>query len=280
MTLNKIHQGTFRPVHWKKLVYSLRPMKNLFYVLAISLGAPTLYADGPFQVVSDFDDTAKITNVDDGSEAVCNTLFKRTTFSGMSTLYREFFMAYAPISFVSGGVIHWKGFTKATLKANDIPYDRVYVKPFLASSTYGFKMASIIKILGDNPSPMVLIGDDTQLDPDIYDEVQKKYPDQVPAIYIHRVKGRPMPKNPVLRTYYTAYEVAQSEYMRGRLNSLQVQRVAQSILDSDRDGLFPEYSICPDSQAHFARLLNESQKDLRMAKLAQMVVDHIIELCR
>src|SRR5689334_16285976 len=89
-----------------------------------SMLAPWAWASPSYFLISDIDDTAKITNVLDRKESAWNALFSEATFSGMETLYR--WMAresgvpsgsrIAPLVFLSGSPTVLRNHLERTFK--------------------------------------------------------------------------------------------------------------------------------------------------------------------
>jgi phosphatidate phosphatase APP1 len=181
-----------------------------------------------YQIVSDFDDTVKMTNVDNTKAAICNTLLSNKVFAGVPELYQIFKSHGAPISLVSSGVIHIKFLMYNDLHDNGVPYDAIYLRRFFSEGTLDFKYSRLVKLFKQNKLPFVFVGDDTQLDPDVFNLFRANYGDQALAIYIRNVTGRVIPAG--MRRFYTPYEIAVYEYLEGRMSYSDLEKIADKIL--------------------------------------------------
>jgi len=251
-------------------------MIRLILIFSLFTGSYTFATT--FQVVSDFDDTIKVTNVGSRKAAVCSTLLNSKVFTGIAPLFQKFKAKGAPVSLVSGGVIHWQFLMYDDLHKNNIPYDQIFMKGFLSESTLPFKYSKLVQLLSKHRLPMVLIGDDTQYDPDAYSQFRHEYPNYFLASYIRNVTGRPLP--PHMRRFYTPYEIAVYEHLDGRLGFHDVEDVAQSILTTaDRKTLFPHFVNCPKTEADLIGLIDISHDRSKLALLTRQVTAHLINLC-
>ncbi len=161
---------------------------------------PVIDADG-VTVVSDIDDTIKITNVVDRKEMFDNT-FRRefqpapgmanlyakwaspdTTFHYVSaspwTLYKDL-SAFADAHGFPSGVYHLR-----VLKLSDAGS----VSAFVGDSS-AHKIDSIEALMRDFPKrKFVLVGDTGERDPEIYAGLAERHPDRIEKIYLRRVEG-------------------------------------------------------------------------------------------
>ena len=149
-------------------------------------------------VLSDIDDTIKITEVGDRKKLIDNTFFQPfRPVDGMACLYRRWSDAGAQFHFVSSSP--WQlyetlarfatdaGFPGATYHLNrfrltDPSFVRLFEKPLEA------KLRRIESILADFPQrTFVLVGDSGQQDPELYGMLARNHPDQVVRIFIRAV---------------------------------------------------------------------------------------------
>jgi hypothetical protein len=250
----------------------------MFFFVILAL-AEIAWGGQDFQVVTDFDDTVKVTHVQNKRQALCNTLLSRKTFLGAAQLLNEFKSVGAPISIVSGGVIHLKALMYDDLKKAALKSDRIYMRHFLAESTLDYKYGKLVELLQHFELPMVLIGDDTQVDPDAYARFAREYPLYVKAVYIHRVTGRPLPR--IARPYHTPFEIAVYEHLDGRLPRKSLEAIGELILQTQNSSdLFPDFVRCPDdiSKMMDVRIASYHKSDL--FTYVMRVTDHIVTLCQ
>jgi hypothetical protein len=159
-------------------------------------------------IVSDIDDTVKITNIPAGAkEVVKNTFFREFRAApGMAELYRSW--DGAGFHFVSGGP--WQmygplseflfsektGFPKATFHMKSVRKNlfsaggRQDLQDLTSNEnlTYEQKISQIGEILRRFPRrKFILIGDSGEKDPEVYREIAKQFPSQVKEIRIRDV---------------------------------------------------------------------------------------------
>lgn len=162
-------------------------------------------------LISDIDDTIKITEVPAGQHTVLrNTFcldFKSVLEPDMAAKYKA--LGDIPVHYVSGGpeqlfgplydflitgpggfpegTFHLKFFPK-TLFSSETTKNLIH---FVASSldvTYAHKLHEITTIMDRFPDrKFILVGDSGEIDPEVYNEIRKKRPTQVKEIWIRDV---------------------------------------------------------------------------------------------
>jgi len=163
-------------------------------------GAIHLIPPTGISVISDIDDTIKVTGVTDRNKLVENTFFLPfRAVDGMAKLYRRWADAGAKFHFVSAGP--WQlyeplaefaseaGFPSATFHLR-----RVRLKDSTALSLLAdpleYKLSVIEPLMVDFPQRrFILVGDSGERDPEVYAAVAAKHPDQMLRIYIRDVTG-------------------------------------------------------------------------------------------
>lgn len=223
----------------------MRKLLNL--VLSLSVSLMTVSASAGIRVVSDIDDTAKITNVGSPAAAVWNGLFSNRAFTGMRELYGSFAVGkgYA-FSYLSGSPDFLKFRAKQFLKASGFPEGELYLRPTgQKESLRAYKVRVIREILQKYPDDrLLLIGDDTQADFDAYDDIFRYAPDRIVAVYIRKVTNRKLP--PSVYPFLSAFDLARTEYIMGRFSVTDMAPVAISILSERRmSRIVPSFSYCP-----------------------------------
>lgn len=166
--------------------------------------------DAAFHVVSDIDDTVIRTGLDEGLSALRRTLFgdahTRRAVPGMSSLYRGLArgrhgLAAAPpepgFFYVSTG--SWSFYEMLTqfLQLRGFPRGPLFLTDWGPSDRYVYrsgrqhKQQAIDRLMTGYPdTPLLLIGDSGQHDPEIYVEAARQAPDKVVAIVIVRAPGK------------------------------------------------------------------------------------------
>jgi phosphatidate phosphatase APP1 len=160
--------------------------------------------DGP-SVISDIDDTVKVTNVADRRELLRNTLLREfTAVPGMADLYRGWRDAGTAFHYVSASPWQLSSCLCGFLAAAGLPTGSMHLKLFrLKDSTplgrlpsrKRSKRRAIEQIMADFPGRrFVLVGDSGELDPEVYAAVAKRRPHQVAGIVIRLVASRSAPR--------------------------------------------------------------------------------------
>lgn len=162
-------------------------------------------ADG-LSVISDIDDTVKLTNVGDRRELLANTFLRQfRAVPGMVDLYREWHAAGTAFHYVSASPWQLAGCLAGFFEDSGLPTGSMHLSLFRLKDTTPLgrlpskkrsKRRSIERILADFPGRrFVLIGDSGEKDPEIYTAVARRFPQQVAAIAIREVAGRHRKKN-------------------------------------------------------------------------------------
>jgi len=151
-------------------------------------------------VISDIDDTVKITNVTNHRKLFDNTFYKDyAVVPGMPALYRQLAAHNAVIYFVSSSpwqlydpledYFHQAGFPSATLNLKYVRFkDKTFFNLFKSGSET--KPKQIEPILKRYPErKYILIGDSGEQDPEVYGDIARRYPSQVHYILIRNVNN-------------------------------------------------------------------------------------------
>lgn len=186
-----------------KLVHAPIPFDNDVKIVAEVLVPPT---DAEYGIISDIDDTVvetSATNVLKMSRTVfLHNARTRLPFAGVSAFYRSLQLGRNgkrnnPFFYVSSSPWNMYDLLKEFLDLNNIPEGPLLLRDFgLQDNKFfsngghmGHKFKEIENILLTYPTlNFVLIGDSGQEDPKIYQEVVKKFPGRILAIYIRDVQ--------------------------------------------------------------------------------------------
>lgn len=153
-------------------------------------------------VISDIDDTIKVSEVTDHIKLVRNTLFNDfAAVEGMAGRYRQWAEQGALFCFVSGSpwqlyvplreFLDSAGFPEAAWRLRPFRVKDASARKFL-EDPYDYKLGVIEPILAELPQRrFVLVGDSGEKDPEVYGELARRHPDQVQAIHIRDVTGEP-----------------------------------------------------------------------------------------
>lgn len=153
-------------------------------------------------LISDIDDTIKVTDIPAGKDTVLRNTFCRDfkSLPEMAKSYSD--LGDVPVHYVSGGpqqmfgplydflIIEPGGFPEGTFHLNFFPKNflsaetrRLAVGGF--TSTFDHKVAEITKLMKKFPRrQFILIGDSGEVDPEVYKKIRSERPDQVKEIRI------------------------------------------------------------------------------------------------
>lgn len=169
-------------------------------------------------------------------------------FSGMAELYRGLDTPENVFYYVSGSPQLIREKVGQFLEFNKFPQlNNLILKNSISDSTYEYKINAIEKLINEiKPDKVILIGDDTELDPEIYEYISKKFPLRVESIYIHAIKERTLPKLDYLVNYFSATEVAAWEVIKGNLSPKSIIKVAKSFIAGSNGSLVViPFRYCP-----------------------------------
>ena len=163
-------------------------------------GDVQLVAPPGIGVISDIDDTIKITNVTDPRQLFDSTFFRDfRVVGGMPQLYRSLTAGGASLHFVSSSpwqlylplveFIETEGFPWATLNLKAVRFrDETLLNLFKQGTET--KPAQIEPILQRYPGrKFILIGDSGEQDPEVYADIARRYAAQIVKVLIRNVDG-------------------------------------------------------------------------------------------
>lgn len=237
-------------------------------------------------VISDIDDTIKMTGVLNNRIHVgFNGLFSKRAFAGMSELYHEYHAKGFGIYYVSGSPQMIDCRIDDFLVEKDFPQgDQRFLKDKISSDTYKFKMESIRNVIAkENPTSLILIGDDTEHDPDVYNDISKEYPGLVEMIYIRAVQDAKLPINKKMKNFFSSVEIAANEIIRGDLDFKGLENVTTGFVEQTRgSGIQLEDFYCPKSgRDEINNLMSHSKlADTKIVKLLLRAQNKIIKECK
>lgn len=201
----------------------------------------------PILLVSDLDDTIKVSHTQSKFITVYRGLFRSSAFAGMAVLYRELLGQHPASEFlvVSSSPPAIRRKIEGFLRLHSFPKGRVVLRDWMRSpSVQNYKLQALCKIAEESPLPILFVGDDTQYDPEVFAAVADKFPGKVIARYVRIVRGRPLPEGS--HGFFTAFDIACAELAAGRLKNEQVLHVGESVLRDDRHSrLIPWFSLKP-----------------------------------
>lgn len=152
-------------------------------------------------VISDIDDTVKITEVRDRKQALENTLLQPfRPVAGMPNLYRDWSQAGLQFHFVSNSpwqlyeplhrFLREAGFPNASFALRRFRLKDPSTLLDLLSDPGETKRAAIERLVSDYPHRrFILVGDSGERDPETYGAIARKFPGRVWRIFIRDVTG-------------------------------------------------------------------------------------------
>jgi len=152
-------------------------------------------------VISDIDDTVKVSNVADRRELLRNTLLREfAAVPGMPEAYRRWAEAGAVFHYVSASPWQLSNCLAAFLGTAGLPAGSMHLKLFGLKDTTPLgrltdrkrsKRRAIEQIMADFPDRrFLLVGDSGERDPEVYAAVARRRPGQVAGVLIRRVPDR------------------------------------------------------------------------------------------
>lgn len=221
-------------------------MEKLIIILTLVLS----FNASALTVISDLDDTLKITNVASKPRAVWNALFNKNAFKGMPELMEKFDKAGSDLYIVSASPNMLRSRIDKFIAHNEIAYKEIYTRNLSQlGQKEAYKLAAIREIINSTSDEYILIGDDTEIDALVYEKIQKEFPTKIKAVYIHQVQGN---KSISGIKYHTAFDIMVSEYKAGRMSSIAVLDMAKDFMFlKDLSLVFPKFKYCPTQISSF-----------------------------
>jgi len=197
-----------------------------------SLTPVTSWAAPSVLLISDVDDTVKITHVTRRFRAAVRGLVRRSVYGGMAVLYREM---NPELVFLSASPLFLEGRVRRTLvERGGFPTASIVLRDWWSErDVAAFKQAQIDRFCRASSLPVVLVGDDTERDPEVFlAAASRQELGRVVAIYIRQNTGRPLPAGVV--PFRTAFDIALREQLAGRLSVASAVRVGETVLEAAR----------------------------------------------
>jgi hypothetical protein len=176
--------------------------------------------DHGVSVISDIDDTIKISEVRDRHALLLNTFCRSFEAApGMPDFYRRLAAENAQFHYVSASPWQLYEPISAFLQENGFPPGSFHMKNFrLKDSSFlalfidpiDYKLRIIIPLLDRSPNrQFILIGDSGEKDPEVFGDLARAYPESVTSILIRNVTG----EEPASKRFREAFQdVPQSKW--------------------------------------------------------------------
>jgi len=159
--------------------------------------------DEGVSVISDIDDTIKVTEVRDRRATVCNTFLREfQPVPGMAEFYQALARSnHGTFHYVSASPWQLCEPLSEFVRTQGFPAGTFHLKPFrwksrsffsLFADPVKYKLGILEPLLRKFPSrKFILIGDSGERDPEIYGELARRFPGQIEHIYIRNVTHEP-----------------------------------------------------------------------------------------
>ena len=206
ITLN-VPQG--KSGEWIEVRAVTRPGESRVFAGSIQLIGPR-----GVSVVSDIDDTIKISNVLDKRELIANTFAREFRAApGMADLYRAWAArGNVVFHYVSGSpwqlypalidFTQREGFPRGTFNFRPFRLKDQSALEFLENRTLEYKLGVIDALMRRFPErQFVLVGDSGEKDPEVYQALASRFPTQVRAILIRDVRGEDLSSDRFVKLY-------------------------------------------------------------------------------
>lgn len=207
----------------------------------------SLTAQGAVSIISDLDDTIKITEASGDPE----DLIGDDVYTGMPEFLAAAANSYSNNLYIlSASPTILASKIRKTLNKHGIGYSKLILRSNLFEDKLVYKVKEIKKILDESSDDFILIGDDFGKDPEVFAEIERHYPHRILGKYIHKVKGRTFTDNTV---YYTSFDLFLREFEAGRMEASAIEK-AFEVMNAERDMemIFPERAHCPTTPIPWA----------------------------
>jgi hypothetical protein len=165
-------------------------------------GVALLLPDTGVSVISDIDDTVKISEVRDKKKLLTNTFMREfVAVPGMADAYKRWAGAGASVHYVSASPWQLYDWLDGFFRSAAFPQGSLHLKQFRAKDMsfmslfldpMSYKKPIIAGLMTRFPGRrFVLVGDSGEQDPEVYGAVYREFPTQVAAIHIRDVTAEP-----------------------------------------------------------------------------------------
>ncbi len=246
-------------------------MKKILSLALLFLQIPSWAGIG---IISDLDDTIKITHVANPLSATVNGVFRTKVFRGMPEFFLEskVYSQELHIITASPGIIAKN--VRRTLDSSGINYNSVSFKnPLKKEDKISYKVRKIKEILERSPNDFILLGDDVDKDPEVFLKVQKLYPHRIVKSYIHVIRNRTLPDGS--ERYYTAADLALRETLEGRLPVDSAEVILDHLLSArSLDRIIPHFAYCPVERTPW-----DWQQETVLSSKAEKLINALLRYC-
>lgn len=253
-------------------------MKKFNLALAVGLTFTSLlaFADNETILVSDIDDTIKVSHVLDPDSTIANAFLPNNTFLGMPELYEALLndKKVDDIVYLSNAPkFLMYPFHRHFLNREGFPHGRLLLNSGLSNKHH--KLNSLRRLIqNESPKELILVGDNGEHDTEVYAIISKEYPDTKITTYIHQAysktgykgnTGKPLEENQI--GYATALDLAAQMMNREELTETSYSKLMTDIIpealeegyygERGRSLMFPAWLDCRDFVAFELPIKND-----------------------
>jgi phosphatidate phosphatase APP1 len=171
-------------------------------------------------------------------------LFAKQAYAGMSELFQEW-TSDRPFVILSSSPKMIEGKIDRFLNRHGFPSREIWLRDWVKQKDIRqYKSEALRKIEARKEEGYIFVGDDAEYDPEVFTGFRDRNPDKTLAIYIRKMRGRPLPEGVI--PFHSALEIALSELEAGRFKIPQVARIGKAIIDhGDADHIIPYFASSP-----------------------------------
>ena len=200
-------------------------------------------------IVSDIDDTIKMTDILGAKVKVAvSPFFEVKAFAGMNSLYENLLNEETKIYYISGSPQYIRNNVENYLSSHHFPqFKNLILRTNLSDDIFKVKYYAITKLISEEkPDKVLFIGDDTEYDPEVYEQLSLENPGLVNGIYIRSVQNRYIGHLEGVKSFFAPLEIALAEIKDLNLSPDKVNAIAQDFLkDLTSENLAIAYRYCP-----------------------------------
>lgn len=225
------------------------PCFKVFIFLLLSLFLEVLASPSvPVLVISDIDDTLKVSSVLDSDSALANIPESRNVFLGMPQIFQALKQQHSQIQFKylsNAPEALLKGFHFEFLKVNRFPAGELSLRELSVDET-PHKVRKIRNYIQQaKPQLLVLLGDNGETDVKYYAQIQREYPHLKKYIFIRQAYSvmHPQRRGQVLASgqigFATSFDLSLILHQKALISEDSVQSLYQSFAET----LFHEHPL-------------------------------------
>ncbi len=216
-------------------------MKNILLILLVMV---SFSVHGAITVVSDLDDTIKITVA--GGNAT--DIIGDDVYAGIPEFLDGLKGHADKLYILSASPAFMRLKIESTLRKKGISYQGLILRSNLFEEKFNYKFKAIKKLMDNSSDDFIFIGDDLGKDPEVYAEMRRLYPGRVLSVYIHVVNGRKLSQNVI--NYWTSFDLFLREFESFRMEAQSVEMIFDKLLNQENmNFIFPKKASCPTSSS-------------------------------